>query len=85
MVEALGIEVGGTPHSPSPTSQDFVASYDSNANGIIEISELFDAIDDYFDGEIPISDLFTVIDYYFSEDLVPKFAGDWSEVVKTHI
>ena len=31
----------------------------------IQISELFDAIDDYFDGQINISELFEVIDAYF--------------------
>ena len=31
----------------------------------IQISELFEAIDDYFDGEISISQLFEVIDAYF--------------------
>ena len=43
-----------------------VAQYDKDDDGIISISELFDAIDDYFDGVITISELFDVVDYYFS-------------------
>ena len=39
--------------------------YDLNGNGTIEINELFDAIDDYFDGKITITVLFDVIDLYF--------------------
>ena len=43
-----------------------VARYDNNPkDGVISISELFDAIDDYFDGDISISELFDVIDAYF--------------------
>ena len=43
-----------------------VARYDNNPkDGVISISELFDAIDDYFDGDISISQLFDVIDAYF--------------------
>ena len=62
----------GTPlaQAQQPADWELVASYDSNGNGIIEISELFDAIDDYFAGEIGISDLFDVIEFYFSGDQV---------------
>ena len=44
---------------------DIVAGYDTNNTPGIQISELFDAIDDYFDGQINISELFEVIDAYF--------------------
>ena len=44
----------------------FCPSYDANGNGVIDIGELFSAIDDYFDGRIDISELFTIIDLYFS-------------------
>ena len=68
--ESLGIEVGDRlPSLPSRVSE-IVTSYDTNKNGIIDISELFDAIDDYFDGEIFISDLFSIIDLYFSGEQV---------------
>ena len=46
------------------------ASYDSNGNGIIELPELFDAIDDYFDGKISLTVLFDIIDFYFSGNRV---------------
>ena len=49
---------------------DTPASYDSNGNGTIELSELFDAIDDYFAGGISLAVLFDIIDLYFSGDSV---------------
>ena len=39
--------------------------YDRDNDGVISITELFDAIDDYFAGEIGITELFDVIDAYF--------------------
>ena len=62
----------GTPlaQAQQPSDLELVASYDSNGNGIIDISELFDAIDDYFADEIGISDLFDVIEFYFSGEQV---------------
>ena len=42
-----------------------VQGYDTNGTPGIQISELFVAIDDYFDGQINISELFEVIDAYF--------------------
>ena len=39
--------------------------YDKDKDGVISITELFDAIDDYFAGVINISELFEVIDAYF--------------------
>ena len=46
---------------------DFCTSgtYDRDNDGVISITELFDAIDDYFAGEISITELFDVIDAYF--------------------
>ena len=44
-----------------------VQRYDGNDDGEIDIGELFNAIDDYFDDEgLSISDLFEVIDAYFA-------------------
>ena len=64
--ESLGIEVGDDlPSSILPNSAIAVA-YDSNGDGIIDISEMFHAVDDYVAGELSISDLFVVIEYYFS-------------------
>ena len=40
-------------------------SYDANGDGVIDIGELFSAIDAYFDGRIDISELFAIIDRYF--------------------
>ena len=42
-----------------------VETYDTDGVDGIQIAELFDAIDDYFDGGISISELFDVIDAYF--------------------
>ena len=39
--------------------------YDRDNDGVISITELFDAIDDYFAGVISITELFDVIDAYF--------------------
>ena len=43
-----------------------VQRYDGNDDGEIDIGELFNAIDDYFDEGLSISDLFEVIDAYFA-------------------
>ena len=42
-----------------------VGRYDKDNDGVISITELFDAIDAYFEGAIGVSDLFDVIDAYF--------------------
>ena len=42
------------------------ASYDSNGNNVIDLPELFEAIDDYFNGNIPMTLLFDIIDLYLS-------------------
>ena len=44
----------------------FCQPYDANGDGVIDIGELFTAIDDYFAGVISIGELFTLIDLYFS-------------------
>ena len=46
---------------------DPVDTYDTNVTPGIQIDELFDAIDDYFDDDVDLSidDLFKVIDAYF--------------------
>ena len=46
-------------------SADVVSRYDTNGTSGIQIAELFDAIEDYFDGEIGITELFEVINAYF--------------------
>ena len=43
-----------------------VERYDSNDDGVIDLSELFDAIDAYFADAIDIGELFEVIDAYFA-------------------
>ena len=45
-----------------------VKDYDTNLIPGIQIGELFEAIDDYFDGEIDIDELFEVIDAYFANN-----------------
>ena len=52
------------------------ASYDSDGNGTIELTELFDAIDDYFAGDISLTILFDIIDFYFSGDPVDGAPGE---------
>ena len=44
---------------------DTVAGYDRNNDGEISRSELFDAVEDYFNGDLDRSDLFDVIEAYF--------------------
>ena len=48
-------------------SVDMVSGYDTNGTPGIQRSELFAAINDYFDGELDRSGLFVVIDAYFRE------------------
>ena len=43
-----------------------VVRYDSDGDGMISISELFAAIDAYFEDGLSISDLFDIIDAYFN-------------------
>ena len=50
--------------SPQPPVNS-VDRYDTNGIPGIQITELFEAIDDYFAGELSISELFEVIDAYF--------------------
>ena len=62
--EMLGITINVTDVDEEvPTAVD---RYDTDGTPGISISELFDAIDDYFDGGISISELFEVIDAYFA-------------------
>ncbi len=46
------------------------ADYDANGDCVIDRSEVFDAIEDYFDGDIARDDVFTLIEFYFSGDRV---------------
>ena len=55
----------GLNFCPSGDNDGIVDEYDKDNDGVISISELFDAIDDYFSGDISISQLFDVIDAYF--------------------
>ena len=64
------VDIGGASTVTVAADTRTPASYDSNRNGIIELPELFDAIDDYFGGEISLTVLFDIIDFYFSGDRV---------------
>ena len=66
------VDIGGVSTVTVAPDAGTPASYDSNGNGngIIELPELFDAIDDYFGGEISLTVLFDIIDFYFSGDRV---------------
>ena len=64
------VDIGGDSTVTVAAIAGTPASYDSNGNGIIELPELFDAIDDYFGGEISLTVLFDIIDFYFSGDRV---------------
>ena len=66
LVAGCAQPVLAAPNTNDNALSPVVAQYDKNGDGVISISELFDAIDDYFDGVITISELFDVIDYYFS-------------------
>ena len=60
------VDIGGAATVTVSSGDPLVAQYDANGDGVIDIGELFSAIDDYFDGRIDISELFTIIDLYFS-------------------
>ena len=64
------VDIGGASTVTVAADAGTPASYDSNGNGIIELPELFDAIDDYFDDEISLTVLFDIIDFYFSGERV---------------
>ena len=64
------VDIGGDSKVTVAAEAGTPASYDSNGNGIIELPELFDAIDDYFADEISLTVLFDIIDFYFSGDRV---------------
>ena len=64
------VDIGGDSTVTVAADTGTPASYDSNRNGIIELPELFDAIDDYFADEISLTVLFDIIDFYFSGDRV---------------
>ena len=51
--------------APPPPPVNPVDRYDTNGIPGIQITELFEAIDNYFAGELSISELFEVIDAYF--------------------
>ena len=64
------VDIGGASTVTVAAVSGTPASYDSNRNGIIELPELFDAIDDYFGGKISLTVLFDIIDFYFSGDRI---------------
>ena len=47
--------------------ESLLATYDANSNGSIELEEVFQAIDDYFDntGGITLAEVFELVDLYF--------------------
>ena len=64
------VDIGGASTVTVAADAGTPASYDSNGNGIIELPELFDAIDDYFADRISLTALFDIIDIYFSGERV---------------
>ena len=69
-LDGESVDIGGDSTVTVAADAGTPASYDSNRNGIIELPELFDAIDDYFADEISLTVLFDIIDFYFSGDRV---------------
>ena len=61
----------GAGNTPAPRLSLGIP-YDFDGSGGISISELFAAIDDYFDGLITIAETFAVIDLYFSSPAEPE-------------
>ena len=55
----------GLTFCTSTINVGIVGRYDKDKDGVISITELLEAIDDYFAGGINISELFEVIDAYF--------------------
>ena len=55
------VTVGEAP----PVEGDLLDRYDADDSGDIDLSEVNNAIDDYFDDQISLSDVNTVIDLYF--------------------
>ena len=68
--DGKSVDIGGASTVTVAADAGTPASYDSNGNGIIELPELFAAIDDYFASEISLTVLFDIIDFYFSGDRV---------------
>ena len=68
--DGKSVDIGGASTVTVAAVAGTPASYDSNGNGIIELPELFVAIDDYFAGKISLTVLFEIIDFYFSGNRV---------------
>ena len=69
---AAGVATDGEGNYNTPAPRLSLGTpYDFDGSGEISISELFAAIDDYFDGLITIAELFEVIDLYFSTPTEP--------------
>ena len=49
----------------APVGDDLLDRYDADNSDDIDLTEVNNAIDDYFDGQISLSDVNTVIDLYF--------------------
>ena len=61
MTYTVTVTVGEAP----PVEGDLLDRYDADDSGDIDLSEVNNAIDDYFDDQISLSDVNTVIDLYF--------------------
>ena len=59
--------VGGDTTVTVSSGDPLLATYDANRNGSIELEEVFQAIDDYFDGTggITLDQVFELVDLYF--------------------
>ena len=74
-VLAVSLVALGVMYTGSVRAEDSfnVADYDANGNGYIEIDEVFDAVDAYFDGgDITRDQVLEVVDFYFDETPVPS-------------
>ncbi|MBN2488512.1 MAG: hypothetical protein JXA98_05745 [Methanosarcinaceae archaeon] len=63
--EILTIYIGSNDRLQTIDTYD---PYDENEDSVIDISELSDAIDDFFAGTLEIGDLSKIIDYFFLGD-----------------
>ena len=67
---ALGIEADDGLTLGSTTTPELVASYDLNENGMIDRSEVIQAVGDYFADEISRGDVIGIIGFYLSGEQV---------------
>ncbi len=57
--------VGGADTVTVSSGNPLLLRYDTNGDGVIQLDEVYAAIDDYFDGALTLDEVYEIIDLYF--------------------